>query len=180
MSLEHKVFILDSESFYHELKPLIEQCLRSSNVDEIREFILMNKSSLSDPYEGEQLADDWEDMIEDKDVHQYGDFALTKYYSPIFEMGLGTDWENIKKLFDGIQEQSFSPILGVPLGIEGEYFDPGKMGSYFQNSSEVKESLSILNMIEESVPSDLIENYYEFKKILELAVKENKGLYVTF
>jgi len=40
----------------------------------------------------------------------------------------------------------------VPLGTEGEYFDPGKMGSYFQTCSEVQETLNIANRLEESVP----------------------------
>jgi hypothetical protein len=180
MSLEHKAFIFDVERFSTELKPLLESSLLSGDVDRIRAFVVSNKSSLTDPYEGEPLEEDWEDMIEDKDVHQYGDFALTKYYSPTHDVGLGYDWEDLQKIFSVVTSVSFSPVLGEPLGRESEYFDPGKMGSYFQTSNQVLESLKIAKELKESVSDGMQELFDEFTVLLERAAREHKGLYVTF
>lgn len=180
MSLEHKVFIFDSERFGKELKPLLESCLLSGNVDQVRAFVLSNKSSLTDPYEGEPLEDDWEGMIEDKDVHQYGDFALTKYYSPTLDMGLGDDWENLQKIFSGVPGVKFSPVLGEPLGAERDYFDPGKLGSYFQSYTQVVESLKIVNQLDGTDLGEMQRLFNDYKDLFQQAVTEHKGLYVTF
>lgn len=180
MSFEHKAFIFDDDGFSSELKPLLESSLRSGNADQIRMFVVSNKPSLTDPYEGEPLDDDWENMIEDKDAHQYGDFALTKYYSPIDDRGLGSEWERVQKMFPDNSGLSFSPVLGMPVGTDSEFFDPGKMGSYFQSNSEVRESLNRMKKLEEMVPDDLLDPFEEFKSLLEQAVNEKKGIYVTF
>lgn len=180
MSIKHKAFIFDSYNFNNELRPLIESSLLTSNVEKIREFILANKSFITDPYEGEPLDETWEDMIEDHDVHQYGDFALTKYYSPIDDKGLGAEWEKIQKIFSEDSKLDFSPVLGFPVGAESELFDPGKMGSYFQSQSEAQDSLVRLRDIENEVSDDWVDSFEEFKGLLELAAKEKKGIYVTF
>lgn len=180
MSLEHKAFIFDSDKFCEELKPLLESCLASGDVDQVREFVIINNSSLKDPYEGKPLEYDWEDMIEDKDVHQYGDFALTKYYTPSLDMGLGYDWEDVQKIFSGVSGLRYSPVLGEPLGTESEYFDPGKSGSYFQSYNQAIESLKIANKLDSSISGDLRELFKEYKDLLERAVSERKGLYITF
>ncbi|MCD5977723.1 hypothetical protein [Pseudomonas quasicaspiana] len=180
MSYEHKAFIFDIDGFNRELKPLLEGCLRSGDIDQVREFIVSNKQCLVDPYEGVALEDDWEDMIESKDVHQYGDFALTKYYSPTDDQGLGLWWSVAQELFSDRDKLSFSPFLGVPLGSDENFFDPGKMGSYFQTQNEVSESLRNILEVEGKVPDDAFETVGEFKKLLEQAIDENKGVYITF
>ena len=180
MSFEHKAFVFDSDGFNRELRPLLESALHSGGIEQIRMFIVSNKSSLVDPYEGGALGDDWEDMIEDKDVHQYGDFAITKYYSPAEDRGLGTEWECIKNIILDASELGYSPILGLPVGTDGEFFDPGKMGSYFQSEEEVRESLNSLKKYELSVPDGSRELFEEFKGLLDQAVNEQKGIYVTF
>ncbi|ROL70990.1 hypothetical protein BK634_07525 [Pseudomonas chlororaphis] len=180
MSYEHKAFIFDIDGFNRELKPLLEGSLRSGNIDQVRDFIISNKQSLVDPYEGFALEDDWEDMIESKDVHQYGDFALTKYYSPTDDRGLGLWWSVSQELFSDESKLRFSPFLGVPLGSDENFFDPGKMGSYFQTQNEVSESLSKVLEVEGKVPDDALEAVREFKKMLEQAIDEKKGVYITF
>lgn len=180
MSLEHKAFIFDNDGFSHELKPLLESALDSGNVDQIRNFIILNQPALVDPYEGEPLDDDWENRIEDKDAHQYGDFALTKYYSPIDDKGLGSEWEYFQQIFLDSSELSFSPVLGFPIGTDDNLFDPGKMGSYFQSPSEVHESLGRVKQFEKVVPEEHLAIFEKFKNFLEQAVTEKKGIYVTF
>jgi hypothetical protein len=180
MSLEHKAFIFDAGKFSNELKPHLEADLRAGKSDQVRAFIISNISSLTDPYEGEELDECWEDMIENKDAHQYGDFALTKYYSPTADVGLGAEWKTIQELLTDMAALKFSPVLGKPLKGGEEVFDPGKMGAYFQTSADVVESLNIMNSIEQSIPKNVIESFNEFKAILKEASKQDKGLYVTF
>lgn len=180
MSLEHKAFIFDAEKFNDELKPYLEADLRSGKSGQVRNFIISNMSLLTDPYEGEELDEYWEDMIEDKDAHQYGDFALTKYYCPLADFGLGVDWESIQNILVDTMNFQFSPVLGIPLKVGEEVFDPGKMGTYFQKNSDVAESLDNMSSIECFVPKNLIEPFNSFKSLLEEALKKNKGLFVTF
>src|SRR5262245_21828213 len=133
--MEHKAFLFAYEPFDAELRPLLEDDLRNHNYRKVRAFALANLDTPRDPYEGEPLRADWESLIETRDTHQYGDFALTKYYDPIADIGLGQSWEGLQELIEG--EVPRSPLLGSTIGPIGEPFDPGKMGSYFQNPGDV-------------------------------------------
>jgi hypothetical protein len=178
--MEHKAYIFYFEEFSKELRPILGASLKSGNIDQLRAFIISNKSTLSDPYKGEPLEEDWENMIDDWDVHQYGDFALTKYYSPAMDEGLGCGWENVQDILSSLIELKVSPLLGEPLGDSGEYFDPGKMGSYFQDNGQVKNSLSVLGEFEDALSESLNDDFDIFRQLLESAANENKGVYVTF
>src|SRR5215468_5200920 len=157
MSMSHKAFVFDYEAFESQLRAILERALRTRDVGEIRAFIMANRAALRDPYEGEPLGADWEDLLERKDVDEYGDFALTRYYDPTRDIGLGDDWHEVPERM----------ILGVPLVVEGRAFDPGKQGSYFQPPALVQAHLQALGADLEPV-----------RKMLEAAA--GKGLYVTF
>ena len=53
------------------------------------------------------------------------------------DQGLGVEWEGLQGLMSHSANVSFSPFLGTPIVVDGEVFDPGKMGAYFQSESEV-------------------------------------------
>jgi hypothetical protein len=180
MSFEHKAFIFDLSTFTRELKPLLESSLCLGDFDKVRNFIVDNKSVLVDPYEGEPLDEKWEDMIEDRDIHQYGDFALTKYYSLADDQGLGGEWETFQEFISDFRDLNFSPFLGLPLGVDGIFFDPGKMGSYFQSENEVSESLIKIKEVEWELGNELLDSLKGYTELLERAVREKKGVYVTF
>lgn len=180
MSFEHKAFIFDFSAFTRELKPLLESSLCSGDFDKVRNFIVDNKSVLVDPYEGEPLGETWEDMIEDRDIHQYGDFALTKYYSPTDDQGLGGEWETFQESISNFRKLDFSPFLGLPLGVDGNFFDPGKMGSYFQTEDEVGESLIKIKEVDWELGNELLDSLKGYTELLERAAREKKGIYVTF
>ncbi len=180
MSLDHKAFILDYDGFNTELKPLLETCLESGDFEEIRKFVSINRSSCTDPYEGEKLDNNWENMIEEKDVHQYGDFALTRYYSPTEDKGLSDEWELINKICLKVKGLKFSPVLGIPLGPNDNLFDPGKMGSYFQSFDNILESLSVLNNVRKEIHHSVTDSYDCYIELLQAAIDQKKGLYVTF
>jgi|SRR5690554_900920 len=178
MSFEHKAFIFDYDLFDQELRPLLERCLETGSIAPLKAFIDGDKRRFSDPYEGDALDDGWESYIEEVDPHQYGDFALTKYYQPSKDGGVGQNWEELQSLIaDG---QQISPFLGTPVGPSDNYFDPGKMGSYFQSPRDVKSSFERLRAFEEKVPAYLRDDFQKYLDLLAGAISSGKGLYITF
>lgn len=175
--MEHKAFIFDHQSFEKELRETLEEALANGNCENLVAFIHENKESLSDPYEGDPLEDDWESMIEVEDAHQYGDFALTRYYSPQDDIGLSSSWNVVQEIVTGIGNVATSPILGSTIGSESDPFDPGKAGSYLQSAEEVRESLAVLRALAETHQS---EELSEAVALLQAASESGKGLYVTF
>jgi len=175
--MEHKAFVLDYGAFERELAPILLNALDTGAVRDLVGFINSNLERLKDPYEGDPLDADWESMIETRDPHQYGDFALTKYYDPQTDIGLGQVWESIEEtLTKEVGEgQAQAIVLGRPFGPPQNYFNPGKMGSYFQSPSEVKKNLQKLESLQSSarVPTAVAR----LKSIFDTS---GKGLYVTF
>lgn len=169
--MEHKAFIFDYDSFSRELKPILETALQSGNSDRLIEFIEANRAQLKDPYEGEPLDENWMDAIASQDPHQFGDFALTKYYDPANDTGLGADWQRVQDILP--QDLTESPILGTPLG---PIFDPGKMGSYFQANDQVSRNIEYLKALSNSKDEAVVSA----AQMLEAARNARKGLYVTF
>ena len=173
--MEHKAFIFDYDRFERELLLVLRDALATNECSALISFIRQNIDSLTDPFEGEPLADNWEGMIETEDAHQYGDFALTKYYDPSDDIGLGSVWQTVQEYVPA--DRSISPILGCIVGSSEGPFDPGKMGSYFQNNEQVAESLEFLQQLAQQHCS---EEVAEAVNLLERAFQSHKGLYVTF
>jgi hypothetical protein len=178
MSLEHKAFEFNYEPFLKELKPKLEIALLTNDITRIEEFIAEHISELKDPYEGEPLDGSWSQMIEVADSHQYGDFALTKYYDPGANIGLGYDWQDVQKRLLLEAPELAPAVLGKPLGTKNCYFDPGKSGSYFQSPDQVQNNIKSLEGLARSRVGDLSE----LNLLLEMLAKvsQGKGLYVTF
>jgi hypothetical protein len=178
MSMSHKAFVFDYESFQSELRDLLERSLESGAVEPLKDFIETHRSRLKDPYEGEPLAPDWESLVEYKDVHQYGDFAITRYYEPDKDIGLGLSWQEAEET---LKENALGEdvVLGTPIGPEGRLFDPGKMGSYFQSPVTTRDHLRSVKELVRQRP-DLDQRLGPVLAMLERAVTAGKGLYTTF
>lgn len=175
--MEHKAFLFDYDSFDRELRAILEDGLRTGDHHVLVSFINSNLRNLCDPYEGEPLGTDWEAMIETLDSHQYGDFALTKYYKPTDDIGLGAAWENLQELISNDPLLTESPILGSTIGPKDAPFDPGKMGSYFQGVQQVRQNRRyLLNLAKKNRTQDL-KNAIQ---MLQGAENVGTGLYVTF
>ncbi|MEI7701437.1 MAG: hypothetical protein WCK86_16680 [Planctomycetia bacterium] len=175
--MEHKAFIFDFDTFERELQPLLEEALVSGDTKGLIAFVNDNLGDLKDPYEGQPLEVDWEAMIETADAHQYGDFALTKYYDPLKDIGIGVEWENVQDLISSDPDLPESPILGRTVGPSKVPFDPGKLGSYFQSLDQVRQNHQcLLNLAKKGRPTDFD------RPVQMLAEAENakRGLYVTF
>jgi len=175
--MEHKAFLFDSDRFERELRPALEAALSAGDCAPLVSFIRDNLDALADPYEGERLAPDWESLVEMKDAHTYGDFALTKYYDPAADIGLGAAWEGLQELIANGPDVVASPILGATIGPEDSPFDPGRMGAYVQSASQAAANYRRLLDLAREVPSDVVADAVS---MLEQAVRAAKGLYVTF
>jgi hypothetical protein len=125
---------------------------------------------LTDPYEGEPLSADWRDTLGSRDVHNYGDYALTRFYDPANSCGIGYPWT---RLDDQLPEPAANAMLGFPIGPAQNRFNPGAYGSYFQTPSDVEESLALLRP--HACPD--LERYLE---LLQRCAVERRGVYVTF
>ena len=111
MSFEHKAFVFNHALFEHELKTTLEYAIEANTCKYLQEYITANLNYLKDPYEGERLNKDWEEMIDNhEDPDQYGDFAITKFYNPTEDIGLGSEWVNVQGiLLDEFEESKYYP-----------------------------------------------------------------------
>jgi hypothetical protein len=170
MTMLHKAFVFDWGTFETELLPILTAALSEGSIEQLVGFINHDLSSVVDPYEGEPLSEDWFHVLNSSDVHDVGDYALTKYYDPLEDGGVGQAW---LKLTDVLSEECQYALLGKLIGPTSNLFDPGKMGSYFQTAEMVRQSFSTLK---EQERPELIE----FKALLQRSLEAGKGVYVTF
>jgi hypothetical protein len=178
MSSEHKAFIFDYLDFEIQLKDILENALKNGEISSLKKYIIDKIVYLKDPYEGEQLNNDWESMLEIKDPHQYGDFALTKFYNPHEDIGIGYDWDTVQNILSS-KPACKAIILGSPVGSDNNYFDPGKLGSYFQSPVEVKRNLELLEDLIDEDPN-LASFLDGTLQMLRSSSQADKGLYITF
>jgi len=176
MTMEHKAFVFDFRSFEKELRLILERALSSNDSSELLQFIEDHRASLKDPYEGEPLEEGWRGMAEGQDAQQWGDFALTKYYEPGNDLGLGRNWEVLQSelLAKLGKDQS---VLGRTVGPPANPFDPGRMGAYFQTEEDVTANLSELQHFHSNGAGDQANRLVE---ILRAAAARGRGLYITF
>ncbi len=179
MVLEHKAFVFDYSSFQDELMDILVNSLKTETTDRLKQFILQNLSSLKDPYEGDMLDSDWESLMEVYDAHQYGDFAITKFYNPQDDVGLGYDWQELDELLNQELDSKYSILLGSTIGSKDNLFDPGKIGFYFQSLQQVNNNLEIIKTLIREKP-ELVEPLKIAIAMFQSAVSESKGLYITF
>jgi hypothetical protein len=173
VSMSHKAYAFDWRTFQKdELHALLFTALQSSDAAGIKRYIDAHRDELRDPYEGEALEPDWEAMLENRDVHAYGDFALTRFYDPSDDQGLADDW----LVIDGqLSDPDRATLLGVAMGPIGQEFDPGRQGSYFQTPELVIESLRRIESLSARMPQ-----LRSFAELLRVCADSGRGIYVTF
>lgn len=175
--MEHKAFLFEYIHFERELQSILAQALSSGDCSELVYFINENLQELRDPYDGNPLDANWSSLIDTPDVHQYGDFALTKYYDPRFDIGLGSDWEETQQQIAEVSNLTSCPILGYTIGPKEVPFDPGKMGAYFQSLQQVQDNHASLLKASRKSPHPSLEKAIE---LLAKAVNKQLGLFITF
>ncbi len=167
--MDHRAFVLDHRGFTAELRPTLEVALSSEDPAPLRAFILANLPHITDPNEGAPLPGDWEQKLENGDVHEYGDYALTKFYDVVDDIGLGDLWAQLDEALDA---QHRPLLLGSAIGGAAP-FDPGRMGAYFQSPKDVARAFDLLAALrpQTDAPS---------KALAMLNSAREAGLYVSF
>ena len=165
MGMSHKAYAFDWHGFEFDLHPWLEAALAADNPAELESFIDDNRASVTDPYEGDPLPEDWRAGLENRDVHEFGDYALTRFYDPADDCGVGSAWMSIS---NQLPEAAANALLGFSVGPPGRLFDPGRYGSYFQTPAQVRESLAVLK------PLDVPE-LARFVELLERCAAEGRA-----
>ncbi len=179
MSMDHKAYVFDYEAFNNELRPVLEESLRSGEVGPLLGFIREHFAELKDPHEGEPLEENWQDLLTYEDPQEYGEFALTKYYEPSEDLGVSTDWMELEELLVAEVEQGTDLTMGDTVGPRGNVFDPGRMGSYFLTAGEVESRHDALQMLVAAKP-ELEPRLEGLVSMYEKLFRAGKGAYQTF
>jgi hypothetical protein len=166
----HKAFAFRWDSFATELLPLLERCLASGASGDLAHFVDAHLRECSDPYEGQPLTTDWRTTLSAGDVQEIGDYALTPYYRPDEDFGVGDEWLGLDAELPG---PARAALLGTPVGPPSALFDPGRMGSYFQSPAAVARSLEVLGQFRSPALTT-------FQHLLQQAKLSRLGVYVTF
>jgi hypothetical protein len=138
MSMSHKAYSFDWYGF--ERDPLHEialAALKTGRLDSLIGYIDLHYQTLTDPYEGRPLPYAWQEMLQNHCVHELIDFALTGFYDPADDQGIGESWLEIERQ---LPDADRAALLGYPFGQPGNHFDPGRQGSYFQTPDQAHES----------------------------------------
>jgi hypothetical protein len=177
--MSHKAYAFDWRAFERdELPGLLTGALETNDSSALLAYIERNRAALKDPYEGDPLPRDWKDQLGNRDVHECGDFALTRFYDPAADDGLGHCWSEID---DAVSEEARRALLGSPFGPTHNRFDPGRYGSYFQTPEQVPNLLALVRGLDLSWLDENDRGFVEgFEGLLEECVAGGLGLYVTF
>ena len=164
--MEHKAYAFNWPEYEAQLRPHLHAALAKNDPTPLATWIGTNLAELTDPYEGGQLEEDWEGQLSSRDVDEYGDFALTKFYNLLEDWGLGDGWIDIVDRYPEVREAT----LGSPETSGSRTFDPGKMGSYFITPANTQAAMELLTVIDD-------KDLQEFREFLSHCAK---GAYVTF
>ena len=171
MSMEHKAYEFDWRAFDVDLRDGLIDALESNNTAGLTSYIDDNIHQLADPYEGTPLETEWRSQLENPDdIHELGDYALTRFYDPTAESGVGDAWLDLD---ESLPEQCRNAMLGKTVGPKNNPFDPGRMGSYFQSPDGVIQSLDDLSAVDDARLADYLS-------LLGICRSKNRGVYVTF
>ena len=96
MSMAHKAFLFDTETFHSTIEPVMKACV--ANPEAARKYICEHYSQFQSPYTGEVLDEDWEDEFDSPTLQVYFDILLTACYDVDDDMGLGYMWDAVNDL----------------------------------------------------------------------------------
>jgi hypothetical protein len=177
--MSHSAYAFDWRAFERDGLPgLLSRALDTGDTSGLLAYVERYRAVLKDPCEGDPLDEDWQDLLENRDVHEYGDYALTRFYDPDADHGLGYCWNEI----DGaLGEEDRRALLGSPFGPMHSSFDPGRYGSYFQTPRQAADSLARVRRFDLPWQDEQDRGFLRrLIGLLEECVAGGMGLYVTF
>lgn len=198
--MEHKAFIFDTPKFNQELRSIILTSGVKDDPKRLKKFINTHLDQLTSPYTEEPLDADWEDELENEDVQEYADFALTYCYNLEEEIGLAYAWDALIGISENL-DTDFDPeyvVLGEALEDDDFVLDPGQEGMGFVEAEDINEIYDELVELKESFTdavkkislsedtlyeiseTELLEGYQQLLTIYKTAKERNLGLMMTF
>lgn len=198
MSMEHKAFLFDTDKFNSKLAELLSSCHSKDDIQLIRSFINENIDDIKSPYDGEDLEIDWEDELENKDIQEYADFAITYCYNPDDEDGLSCCWQGILECLKKVKLKFPAEyyILGNSVKLGDELLDPGQQGLGIIAAQDIYEMWTEIaackekvineydrlaeNDIYESTKDEIADSYDDLCRLFYDAHQQGMGLLMTF
>lgn len=195
MSMEHKAFLFDTDKFYAEIKPVMEDSVKDTEV--AHEYINSHLDEFQSPYTGDPLEEDWEDEFDELTLQVYFDILLTACYDVDDDRGLVDMWDAVNEVIKSLDifEEGSVPVTGWDIEANGVTVDPGMEGMGLIDSDEVEKILEVLKdnrdaaedaepnpeeMLYEADPEEWMEAYDDLCALYEDALNEKKGLLFTF
>jgi hypothetical protein len=132
MSIDHKAYRFRHNEFQRELAEVLYRALDTEDPGPLGAFIRRFRESLTDPATEAPLSVDWEQEYgPDRDVQQYADLALTRYYDLNENLGLSYGFDALEAYLrsTALAQHAARLICGTLFGPKGRRLDPGRMGT---------------------------------------------------
>jgi hypothetical protein len=164
MSNLHKAFVFDEAAFRRDLAPILDR----HDDTALEHFISDQRARLRNPRNGVHIESDWRDDAAFDGFGRRATLALTAYYDPTANIGLGSAASKCR----------FGLIDLYP---EGRVFVGGGVlevvGGVFQSAEYVVESVGILETLRADFPLK-IEIIDPVLGMLHAAASAGQGLYI--
>lgn len=193
MSMDHKAFVFDTKKFHAEIEPVMKDSI--SDPDVAHKYVCEHLDELQSPYTGDGLEEGWETKFGELTLQVYFDILLTACYDVEDDRGLCEMWDAVNEVIKSLDvfEEGELPVTGWMVEIDDVVVDPGMQGLGIIDCDEVAEILRILkenradaaeaepdDLLYESDPEEWMEAYDELCELYEEALRQNKGLLLTF
>ncbi len=195
MSMDHKAFVFDTKKFHAEIEPVMKDSIKNTEV--AHRYISEHLDELQSPYTGNTLEEGWEEEFGELTLQVYFDILLTACYDVEDDCGLCDMWDAVNEVIKSLDvfEEGELPVLGWTVEIEYVVIDPGMEGLGIIECDEVEEILNILeenrdeaenaeieteDLLYEAEPEEWMEAYDNLCNLYKKALRQNKGLLLTF
>ena len=195
MSMDHKAFVFDTKKFHAEIEPVMKDSIKNTEV--AHRYISEHLDELQSPYTGNTLEEGWEEEFGELTLQVYFDILLTACYDVEDDCGLCDMWDAVNEVIKSLHvfEEGELPVLGWTVEIEDVVIDPGMEGLGIIECDEVEEILNILeenrdeaenaeieteDLLYEAEPEEWMEAYDNLCNLYKKALRQNKGLLLTF
>ncbi len=193
--MDHKAFVFDTKKFHAEIEPVMKDSIKNTEV--AHRYISEHLDELQSPYTGNTLEEGWEEEFGELTLQVYFDILLTACYDVEDDCGLCDMWDAVNEVIKSLHvfEEGELPVLGWTVEIEDVVIDPGMEGLGIIECDEVEEILNILeenrdeaenaeieteDLLYEAEPEEWMEAYDNLCNLYKKALRQNKGLLLTF
>ena len=179
MSMEHKAFVFDTKKFHAEIEPVMKDSVRNTEV--AHRYICDHLEELQSPYTGDVLDEGWEEEFGALTLQVYFDILLTACYDVEEDCGLGEMWDAVNEVIKSLDvfEEGEVPVL-EGLGIIDCDEVADILNTLKDNRSAAARAEQPEGLLCDADPDEWMEAYDDLCHIYEEALRQKKGLLLTF